>query len=199
MSATSNQTLIDLVFLFHPQQLKNCCVAPPLANSDHCCVNLSVTHRCGTTTTSNKSQKTIWRYQHTDFDRAIDLLDDINWEEVLQGDADQMWTAWEEKFMSVMHQCIPTAKISMKSRVPWISRDITKAMHARNLSFRRMKKTGRLDHRNNYNKKTKQGCKHARECKAEILQKDKIQPKKLLESRKMPNKANIFHPYPEGL
>ena len=62
-------------------------------------------------------------------------------------------TAWEEKFMAVMHQCILTAKLSMKSRVLWISRDITKAMRARNLSFRRVKKTGRLDHRNDYNKK----------------------------------------------
>ena len=53
MSATSNQSLIDLVFLSHPQKLKQCCVAPPLANSDHCCVNLSVTHRCGTTKSSN--------------------------------------------------------------------------------------------------------------------------------------------------
>ena len=118
MSATNNQSLIDLVFLSHPQQLKKCCVAPPLANSDHCCVNLSVTLRCGATKSSNKSQRTIWRYQHADFDRANDLLGDVNWEELLQGDVDQMWTAWEEKFMTVMHQCVPTANLSMKSRVP---------------------------------------------------------------------------------
>ena len=36
----------------------------------------------------------------------------------------------------------------------------------------------------------KQGCKHAEECKTEILQKAKIQPKKLLEGHKMPNKTD---------
>ena len=45
------------------------------------------------------------RYQHANFDRTIYLLDEINWEEVLQGDVDQMWTAWEEKFVTVMHHC----------------------------------------------------------------------------------------------
>ena len=78
--------------------------------------------------------------------QSHDLLDGVNWEEVLQGDVDQMWTVWEEKFMSVMHQCIPTMKLSVKSRLPWISRDITKAMRTRNLSFRHVKKTGRGDH-----------------------------------------------------
>ena len=101
--------------------------------------------------------------------------------------------------MTVMHQCVPTANLSMKSRVPWIGRDIT-AMRARSLhlSFRCVKKIGRLDHRNDYTKKEKQSCKHAKECKTEILQKAKIQPKTLLEGHKMPNKANIFHPYTEG-
>ena len=51
-------------------------------------------------------------YQQADFDRAIKLLDEVDWKEVLLGNVDQMWSAWEENFMSVMHQCIPTAKLS---------------------------------------------------------------------------------------
>ena len=71
----------------------------------------------------------------------------------------------------------------MRSRVPWISRDITKAMCARNLSFRRVKKTGRLDHWNDYNEKRNNlGGKHAKEYKIEILQKAQIQCTKFLES-----------------
>ena len=71
----------------------------------------------------------------------------------MKGDVDQMWSVWEEKFMSVMRQCIPTAKLSVKSNVPWINKDVTKAMRARNLSFRRMKRTGGLHHQTDYKKK----------------------------------------------
>ena len=88
-----------------------------------------------------------------------------------------MWTAWEEKFMTVMHQCVPTANLSMKSRVPWISRDITKAMRARNLSFRRVKKTGRLDHRNDYNKKRNKVANMLKSAKLKYFKKLKSNPK----------------------
>ena len=91
---------IDLAFLSHPQLLKQCCVTPPLGTSDHKCIHLSVTHHCGTLKPNkNKSQRTIWRYQQADFDRANGLLDEVDWEELLEGDVDQMWTAWEENFV----------------------------------------------------------------------------------------------------
>ena len=91
VSTSGNQSLIDHVFLSHPQQLKQCCVAPPLGTSDHNCINLRVTHRCGTTKHNKKSNRTIWRYQQADFDRANNLLNEVNWDELLEGDVDQMW------------------------------------------------------------------------------------------------------------
>ena len=153
VSTSGNQSLIDHVFLSHPQQLKQCCVAPPLGTSDHNYINLNVTYRCGTTKYNKKSNRTIWRYQQADFDRANNLLNEVNWDELLEGDVDQMWYAWEEKFMSIMYQCIPTAKLLVKSSVPWLNRDITKAMRARNLAFRHVKRTRRSVHLNDYKKK----------------------------------------------
>ena len=153
VSTSGNQSLIDHVFLAHPQQLKQCCVDPPLGTSDHNCINLSVTHRCGITKHNKKSSRTIWRYQQADFDRANNLLNEVNLDELLEGDVDQMWYAWEEKFMSIMHQCISTAKLLVKSSVPWLNRDITKAMRARNLAFRRVKRTKGSVHLNDYKKK----------------------------------------------
>ena len=35
VSNAGNQTLTDLIFLSHPQLLKQCCVTPPLGTSDH--------------------------------------------------------------------------------------------------------------------------------------------------------------------
>ena len=114
-----------------------------LGTSDHNCIHLSVTHQCSTSKPGKKkkSQRTIWRYQQADFDRAIVLLDEINWEDLLNGDIDQMWTTWENRFMAIiiMHQCIPATKLLADSKAPWINKDITKAIRARTLSFRRVK------------------------------------------------------------
>ena len=106
-------------------------MAPPLGTSDHNRIHLSVTHYCDTLKPSNKkSQRTIWRYQQADFVKANELLDEVDWEELVFGNLDQMWTAWEEKFMFVMHQCIPTTKLLVNSKAPWMNKDITKAMCA---------------------------------------------------------------------
>ena len=40
----------------------------------------------------------------------------------------------------------------MNSKAPWIDKDITKAMQARNLSIRCVKRTGRSEHQNDYKK-----------------------------------------------
>ena len=84
----------------------------------------------------------------TSINRANELLDEINWKDLLKGDVDQMWSVSEENFMSVMHhgQCIPTVKLLVKSNVPWINKDITKAIRARNLSFRQVKRTEKPEH-----------------------------------------------------
>ena len=121
-STAGNQTLINLIFLSHPQLFKQCHVAPPLGTSDHNCIHLSVTHRCHTSKPSKKSQRTIWRYQQAEFNRANDLLDEIDWEELLNGDVDQMWSAWEDKFMSVMQQCIPTTKLLVNSKLQGLTK-----------------------------------------------------------------------------
>ena len=97
--------------------------------------------------------RTIWRYAHANFERANTLLDEINWDELLNGNVDQMWAAWETEFMSVMRQCIPIANLSAKPNVLWLHKGLSKAMHARNLAFRRTKRTRRSDHLLDYKRK----------------------------------------------
>ena len=81
---------------------------------------------------------------------ANKLLSGVNWEELLNGDIDQMWAVWEETFLTIMKQCIPTATLSAKPNLPWLNGDIIKGIHARNSAFRRAKKSGRTDHLNEY-------------------------------------------------
>ena len=80
--------------------------------------------------------------------------------------------------MAVMHQCIPTTKVSMKSNVPWINR--AKALHARNLSFKRVKITGRVEHQIDYKKKVANMIKNTKLKYFKLL--NTSNPKKLLES-----------------
>ena len=55
--------------------------------------------------------------------------------------------------MRVMHQCIPTTNLSAKANVPWLHKGLTKAMHARNLAFRRAKRMRRAEHVLDYKRK----------------------------------------------
>ena len=147
-SPAGNQSLIDIAFLSHPQELKHCYVTPHQGSSDHSCVNLSVIHcSCGNRRYKRTSPRAVWMYtyQHADLKTANDLLCEVNWEELLTGDVNEMWTAWEEV----------STKLSRKHNVPWINKDIMKAIRTRNLSFRRAKRSGRVQHQNDYNKRRK--------------------------------------------
>ena len=202
VSSAGNHTLIDLAFLSHPQLLKQCRVTPPLGTSDHNCIHLSVTHQSSTSKPSKKkkkSQRTIWRYQQADFDRAIELLDEINWEDLLNGDIDQMWTTWENRFMAIMHQCIPATKPKADSKAPWINKDITKAIRARILSFRCVKRTGRPDHQNDYKKKLNNVANMIKNAKSRYFkQLNPSNPKTFWKLVKRLSKTNICHPNLEG-
>ena len=53
-SATRGEHILDLVFLYHPEQLIDCSCRPPIATSNHLSVLLT-----STSTEQNKSIKTI--------------------------------------------------------------------------------------------------------------------------------------------
>ena len=74
-------------------------------------------------------------------------------EDLLSGDIDQMWAAWEEKFIMIMKQCIPTAVLPAKPNLPWLNSDIIKGIRERNKAFKHAKKSGRIDHLNDYRTK----------------------------------------------
>ena len=118
-----------------PVNLRYSFLAPQTTCS---CINLSVNCRSCDITEGTREpllELSGCSYQHADFNTANDLLCEVNWEELLTGDVNEMWAAWEERFMSVMCQCIPSTKLSRKQNIPWINKDITKAIRARNLSF----------------------------------------------------------------
>ena len=98
-------------------------------------------------------------------------IDEINWNDILTGDVDQVWAAWEAEFMRVMHQYIPTTNLSAKPNVPWLHKDLTKAMRVRNLAFRRMKRTRRSDHLLDYKRKRNKVANMIKKAKSKYFKK----------------------------
>jgi len=70
--------LIDLALLSEPSQLVNCEVIPPLGNSDHNGIDLTlkVAHK---TPLVKTSKQTVWRYALAHFETANALIAEADW------------------------------------------------------------------------------------------------------------------------
>ena len=113
-ASNGSETLIDYVFLSNISQLASCSVFPPIANSDHSCIDVVLLPGKSSVRTRTKIRRVIWKYALADFSRANEMLESVNVDELIKDDhdVDDTWRKWEEHFMSVMHQCIPTVAIS---------------------------------------------------------------------------------------
>ena len=79
---------------------------PQLSNSDHYGVSLTIRHHHATSVPT--SRRTIWWYNHLNFELANDLLCDVDFDEILvPGDMEASWRQFKTTFMEAMEQCIP--------------------------------------------------------------------------------------------
>ena len=90
--------------------------------------------------------RTIWRYDHADFQTANELLENVDWESLIVDDIDVAWQNWETKFMSIMDQCVPKTTLPAKKNLPWLSKELTKSIRARNSAYKRAKRTRASQH-----------------------------------------------------
>ena len=152
-SPTGTTSLIDLVLISNSSMLSSCAVVPPLGTSDHKGVQLSLKWR--TSNPRRTKPRKVWRYNQADFESANSILSSVDWADLLSqlDDIDQVWEKWKDKFMSVMEQCIPQATLSDRRNLPWLDRKLTKSMRARNLAYKRAKRTMNPNHWSVYKKK----------------------------------------------
>ena len=92
-----------------------------------------------------------WRYSLTDFDRTAELLDVIEWEEILPDDVESYWTALKSYFLQVMEMCIPHAVIKFTKNVPWMNSAIGNAIKKRVSLFLIAKRSSKPTDRIKYN------------------------------------------------
>ena len=108
-SPHGNPSLIDLAFMSSPCQLLDCCVIPPIANSDHNGLKIRVNWKPNAQSPRpGQNTRTIWHYAHADFDKAQDLIHNIEWDTICTSDdVDSCWAKWKSKFLLIMEESIP--------------------------------------------------------------------------------------------
>ena len=92
-SPNGHSSIIDLVFLSNPHQLIHCHILPPLANSDHVCIDVLLSAKRNNYALQNqpKISRKVWLYDRADFELANIMLDGC--EDLLNLDND-IETAW---------------------------------------------------------------------------------------------------------
>ena len=113
-------TLIDHVYLTDPSLLSSCSTCPPLGNSDHRSILLSLTwSKCP----PQKIRRLIWNYSRADWNTICDELDDLP---SSSDDIDSSWAAWKSHFLPILSHHIPSRVCKVRKSLPWITPDLLK-------------------------------------------------------------------------
>ena len=132
-------SLIDLIYLSVPSSVLSCVAIPPLANSDHLGLYLSISAGQRKSAPKAKSRK-IWRYAYGDYDRACELLDSTDWGSLFNSDdVNECWLKWKARFLEIMHLCIPQPTVQSRRNLPWLNKQVIQAIRKRDALFRKAK------------------------------------------------------------
>ena len=131
---------IDLVLMSNPSQLTQCNTIPPLANSDHNGILLLTSWKAAGGPSYRR--RTIWRYNHANWEGACELINDFDWDSIVSDDVNSSWMKWQHQFLSIMEQCIPQRSLPPRKNLPWMNKNLKQAMRRRNALYKNGKRTG---------------------------------------------------------
>ena len=105
-------TLHSLILLSCPHQADflDCSVVPPIANSDHNGLKITVNCRKPSAPLPRSSQntRTTWHYAHADFSKARELTHNSEWNTICSSnDVESCWVKCQSSFLSIMEESIP--------------------------------------------------------------------------------------------
>ena len=76
------------------------------------------------------------------FFKANHLISQTDWDLLYCENIDQHSTQWQDMYMSIMEQCIPTKVLPPKRRNrPWSNKSISQCIRRKNAAFKRAKNT----------------------------------------------------------
>ena len=113
MASCGTTSLIDLVLMSNPSSMQHCSVIPPLSNSDHNGVELSIKWKSGN---PKLCPQTIWKYSLADFSRANDEIECVDWDTLLHD-----------------------RNLPKRRKLPWVNAGIRHAIRKRNYLYRKSK------------------------------------------------------------
>ena len=139
--------MIDLALVSSVDQVLQCSTIPQLADHDKCSFHLgiSLTLKWKSNVQQVKQpSRRIWRYDSADFNRANQLIDQTDWDSILTDDDIDLATQnWTNKFMEIMHACIPQQTLRKRSNVPWLNSNIVRHIRQRNAAFQAAKRSSK--------------------------------------------------------
>ena len=66
------------------------------------------------------------------------MLSSVDWEQLIDPtDVNQSLLTWENYFMNVMESCIPKGILPKRKNLPWLSKNIRRAMQKRNNVYKK--------------------------------------------------------------
>jgi len=83
-------------------------------------------------------QRSVWHYSQADWDRARERIETFDWDAGMVEDINLSWSRWHTNFMSIMEECIPKKILTSRKNLPWLSKNIKKAMRNRNSLYKKL-------------------------------------------------------------
>ena len=85
ISPSGNGSLIDLALVSNLPQLDKCSIVPPLVNSDHSGLDMSIKWR-NIRRPATSSKRVVWKYAQADFGKACSLIEGTTWDTLINND-----------------------------------------------------------------------------------------------------------------
>ena len=92
LCSNGSSSMIDVIAMSSPSLFQSCKTIPPLSNSG---LSLQSQWKHASQPQSHP-KRIVWRYAHADWQRANNLIEEIDWQSLFTGEVDTSWNNWAE-------------------------------------------------------------------------------------------------------
>jgi len=85
---SGSSSTIDLAFISPHIEFNTAITIPPLSTSDHQGIKLSIDIKTCHAKAKSSSRRTIWLYSKADINKACDMIDDTDWDQIFSNNSD---------------------------------------------------------------------------------------------------------------
>ena len=120
---------------------------------------------------SQNNRRRVWQYKHADFERANDLLMEVDPLSIIDHNSIELsWYKWKQTFTDIIEQCIPSSVLPNRKNLPWLTKEIIQCMRKRNNLFKKAKASSDPNDYQNYKVVRNKVVKKLRESKRQYFE-----------------------------